>query len=322
MAKDRRIVAIGDLNGAHDALLEILRGTKLIDARGSWSGGAAELVQVGDLFNRGDGARAALTLLLKLRREAAARGGKVTVLLGNHEVMTALGNEAYCTVGEYLSFAPARAQEAWPGRVFRAMMRLYRGGPDGAPIPPLAPRVEVWKIENAPGRKEMRRALGPRGALGRELRRLPVAHKSGDLLFVHAGLTPAWAEAGLDALNDAAREAWDESETLRDAPRHNVFRDEEGPLWDRSLAQGKGAGTQRALARALSLVGARRMVIGHTNTAQLPGGERGEILTRFGGRLVCIDVGITSGPGAPRAALLVEGEAGYQWSPAGLRPLW
>lgn len=92
-----RTVVIGDLNGADDALWEILRGTRLIDAQGRWTGGGSELVQVGDLFNRGGGARDALTLLHALKRPAQQAGGRVTVLLGNHEVMTALGNEAYCT---------------------------------------------------------------------------------------------------------------------------------------------------------------------------------------------------------------------------------
>src|SRR6187402_717141 len=102
-----RLVAIGDLNAAYDALVDILRGTGLVDQRLSWAGGQAELVQLGDLFNRGEGAVVALRLLLRLQRQAKRVGGKVTILLGNHEVMTALGHEGYCTEGEYLSFASA-----------------------------------------------------------------------------------------------------------------------------------------------------------------------------------------------------------------------
>ena len=68
--RPNRIVAVGDLNGADSVLFDILRGTKLLDARGHWSGGTAELVQLGDIFNRGAGARHAIQLLLRLRGEA------------------------------------------------------------------------------------------------------------------------------------------------------------------------------------------------------------------------------------------------------------
>src|SRR3982750_2060083 len=95
-----KIVVVGDLNGAYDVLVDILRGTKLVNRELSWRGGRAGLGQMGGLFNRGDGGVQALRLLLKLQRQARKVGGKVTVLLGNHEVMTALGHEGYCTEGE------------------------------------------------------------------------------------------------------------------------------------------------------------------------------------------------------------------------------
>jgi len=42
-----RIVAIGDVHGAHDAFVSILKAAELIDRRGRWSGGKAVLVQTG-----------------------------------------------------------------------------------------------------------------------------------------------------------------------------------------------------------------------------------------------------------------------------------
>jgi len=55
-----RVVAIGDLNGADQALEQMLLGLGLVDSRGRWRGGATQLVQLGDVFNRGPGARRAL----------------------------------------------------------------------------------------------------------------------------------------------------------------------------------------------------------------------------------------------------------------------
>jgi hypothetical protein len=316
-----RIVAIGDLNAAHDALVDILRGTKLVNRRLEWIGGRAELVQVGDLFNRGDGAVQALTLLLRLQRQARASGGRVTVLLGNHEAMTALRHEGYCTEGEYLAFATAAERRAWPARVQRALRRLVRQRPHGVLLP-IEPRLEAWKIEHVPGRTALRRALGPRGKLGKALRALPVAHLSQGSLFVHAGLLPDWAALGLDGLDELAQREWAAGRRgLWTLPKTGLFRSSVGPLWDRSLVRG-GAEARRALTQSLALLGAKRMIVGHTQTASLAGGREGHIHVQAGGRLISVDVGLGSGPSAPRAALVIEGRHGYEWTPEGARQLW
>jgi Calcineurin-like phosphoesterase len=316
-----RVVVIGDLNAAYDALVEILRGTKLVNRRLEWTGGRAELVQLGDLFNRGDGAVQALKLLLRLRREARARGGRVTVLLGNHEVMTALRHEGYCTEGEYLAFATAAERRAWPARVYRAMLRLARQRHHGVLLP-IEPRLEAWKVEHVPGRTALRRALGPSGQLGRALRALPVAYLSHGALFVHAGLLPAWAKLGLDGLERAAEREWSAGRRgLWTLPKSGLFRNPDGPLWDRSLVRG-GPQARRALTQSLALVGAERMIVGHTQTASLKGGREGHVHVQAGGRLISVDVGLASGLYAPRAALVIAGASGYEWTPSATRVLW
>jgi hypothetical protein len=187
---------------------------------------------------------------------------------------------------------------------------------------PIEPRLEAWKIEHVPGRTALRRALRPLGKLGRALRALPVAHVSQGVLFVHAGLLPAWAKLGLDGLDRLAQQAWaDGGRGLWTLPKTSLFRSNSGPLWDRSLVRG-GAEARRALTQSLALVGAERMVVGHTQTASLAGGRQGHIHVQAGGRLVSVDVGLASGPGAPRAALVIEGSSGYEWTPQATRRLW
>lgn len=315
-------MVIGDLNGADDALSEILRGTGLIDKRDRWIGGSAELVQVGDLFNRGGGARDALTLLQALKRPALRAGGRVTVLLGNHEVMTMLGNEAYCTESEYLSFASANERRAWPARVDRAARRIYRAVSKSGHVLPFEPRLNAWKALNAPGRAEMRRALGPRSKLGKVLRSLPVAYQRNGVVYVHACLAPDWAALGVDGLNEAAAAAWAERPRryLR-LPKKSVFRSNDGPLWNRDLAE-RGRKPAAELTLSLRALGAQRMVVGHTQTKSVDGGEEGRILTLHQDRLVMVDVGLGHGPDAPRTALLIEGRKGWEWRPDGARLLW
>src|SRR3954452_6320280 len=82
-----RIVAIGDVHGAGNGFVAILQRAGLIDGQQRWSGGNAILVQTGDLLDRGQDVRQILDLLIALEPQAAAAGGRVQALLGNHEVM-------------------------------------------------------------------------------------------------------------------------------------------------------------------------------------------------------------------------------------------
>jgi hypothetical protein len=319
----QRIVAIGDLNGSLEALLGILRGLRLIGRNNQWVARGTHLVQVGDLFNRGGGARSAFELLLKLKKQAPARKSQVTVLLGNHEVMTAMGNEAYCSVDEYLSFATEAQKRAWPGKVRKAMGRIYRDHAPGGPILPLNPRVEAWKVENAPGQSAMRRSLGPRGRLGRPLRKLPIALMLGDSVFSHAPLTPRWARLGIDGLNDATRQAWDSAPAFyRDLPAGSILDDSNGPLWNRDLITSQSARTRKQLTSSLQHLGAKRMIVGHTMTRHIKGGKDGVIKLCQRGKLVCIDVGLGRSTPGPCTALVIEDGTGYEWTPDQSRQLW
>src|SRR5215217_3572082 len=85
-----RIVAIGDVHGAGDAFVSILQRAALIDAQRRWTGGTTVFVQTGDLLDRGTAVREVLDLLTRLEPEAAKAGGRVEVLLGNHEYMNLL----------------------------------------------------------------------------------------------------------------------------------------------------------------------------------------------------------------------------------------
>src|SRR4051812_18225065 len=82
-----RIVAIGDLHGDVSALRAALRLAGAIDEAGKWIGGKLVVVQTGDQLDRGDDEPQILDLFQRLRIEAAAAGGAVHVLNGNHEVM-------------------------------------------------------------------------------------------------------------------------------------------------------------------------------------------------------------------------------------------
>jgi 3',5'-cyclic AMP phosphodiesterase CpdA len=83
----QRIVAIGDLHGDYAAWTVIARDSGLIDASGKWTGGKTVLVQLGDITDRGPDSLKIIADLRRLQVESAKAGGRVVVVLGNHEAM-------------------------------------------------------------------------------------------------------------------------------------------------------------------------------------------------------------------------------------------
>ena len=78
---------VGDVHGALGKLKMLLLRAGLADFDGSWRGGQAHLVLLGDYLDRGEDGAGVLRLVRTLQRQAALVGGRVDALLGNHEVM-------------------------------------------------------------------------------------------------------------------------------------------------------------------------------------------------------------------------------------------
>src|SRR6516165_12305806 len=111
MAAEQRIVAIGDVHGDLPDFAALLQQTGLINENRQWSGGATVLVQVGDMVDRGPKSRECLDLLMDLERQAPQQNGKVVPLLGNHEVMTMMGDLRYASVEDYQGFATPQSEK-------------------------------------------------------------------------------------------------------------------------------------------------------------------------------------------------------------------
>lgn len=96
-----RIFAMSDIHGQYDLMIELLQGNKIIDQDKKWSFGEGHLVITGDNFDRGDKVMDVLWFLYHLEAEAEQAGGKVHVLLGNHESMV-LNNDLRYLNRKYL----------------------------------------------------------------------------------------------------------------------------------------------------------------------------------------------------------------------------
>ena len=90
-----KIVALSDLHGQYDILIQLLKKHKIINDEGHWQYGKGHFVITGDNFDRGDKVTEILWFLFFLQKEAEVAGGKVHVLLGNHEVMVLRGDLRY-----------------------------------------------------------------------------------------------------------------------------------------------------------------------------------------------------------------------------------
>ncbi len=98
------VIAIGDLHGDFNAMVSVLQAARLIDENNNWSGGTTTLVQVGDQLDRGDTEKEILDLFELLIDQAAAAGGQVIVLNGNHETMNVDLDFRYITKGGFEQF--------------------------------------------------------------------------------------------------------------------------------------------------------------------------------------------------------------------------
>jgi hypothetical protein len=302
-AAQQRIVAVGDLHGDYKAWQDIARGAGLVDTGGHWVGGQTTLVQLGDITDRGPDSLKIVRSLQQLQREAPRKGGKVIVVLGNHEAMNLLGDNRYTTAGEYAAFvdgqSAARRDKVYASN--RATLETFYKSQDPKVT---ADQVRVkWMAEHPLGWVEHKLAWSPSGELGKWAAANPAIARVDGTLFAHGGISAEYARQSLDAVNrrvSAAMAAADDSPA-------SVLSDPLGPLWYRGLV-GTDPEAQRAraalkppspllsqeqeLTAVLAAYGAQRLVIGHTPSL------KGIQITN-GGRLARIDTGNSRYYGGP-----------------------
>jgi hypothetical protein len=78
---------IGDIHGHLDRAVALLETAGLISDNRSWSGGRETLWFIGDYFDAGPDGAGTVELIMRLQEGAAAAGGRVGALLGNHEAL-------------------------------------------------------------------------------------------------------------------------------------------------------------------------------------------------------------------------------------------
>lgn len=219
-----RIVAVGDIHGELEGFRSLLRTTGLLDEEGGWAGGSATLVQLGDYLDRGPDVRGVMDLLMRLQDQARGEGGEVVVLLGNHEQMNLLTLYRDVSFEALEAFADEES-EARRERAYEEWVRwekTRRAQEEGGAAPGSPEHRKRWMKAHPQGWLEYHSALGPEGLYGKWIRERSVVAVRGGALFLHAGLSPEYADRSLEEINRQHRQAFDDFDRVR---RYLVSRD-------------------------------------------------------------------------------------------------
>lgn len=287
-----RIVAIGDVHGDFQQFVNVLRQAGVIDGKNAWSGGRTHLVQVGDVLDRGPDSRKVLELLMALESQAPKAGGEVHALIGNHEVMNVLGDLRYVSPAEYAAFRTGKSKQLQE-RAWKVLSDSTRRND--------AVYHAQWLVEHPLGWVEQRLAFEGNGRYGTWIRGHDAVLRINDWLFLHGGIGPAYVDSSRASLNAGVRKALDPAAP---GPKGNIAEDPEGPLWYRGLATGDESALAPHVGRVLTSFGVHHVVIGHTVTP-------GTVWPRFDGKVIAIDVGLSSVYGGPPACLIIEDGTPY-----------
>jgi len=214
-----RVLAIGDIHGDFEALTGILRDIGLIDEGNNWVGGKTTLVQTGDFTDRGPDVRKVMDLLMRLQDEAAAHGGRVEVLIANHEGMNLVDFWRDNSPADYKAFVDDRSEERQAAAYdeYVAMAR-HRAEVLDQREPQFTSEVRgEWLKEHPLGFVERMEAFSPEGVYGQWLRQLPIVVRIDDTVFIHGGLSQELAEWPIEEINERVHQEIGEFDATKKA---------------------------------------------------------------------------------------------------------
>ncbi|OWZ74617.1 serine-threonine protein phosphatase [Cryptococcus neoformans Tu401-1] len=274
----QRLVAVGDLHGDINNAKKVLQMAEIIDDDSKWVASTDILVQTGDIVDRGAYADDIYRLMRSLRGQAASQGGKVVSILGNHEMMNAIGDWRYVTKSDIERFGGTKARqhalsaEGWLGQEWLANYSITA-------LVPISPYPS-----------------------------------SPTFSFTHGSLRPSYANLTPypAAINDLGHSLLTKALTPPMAPPYppNPYSGlpkgttheeadlyaEGGPLWWRGLAEREEGQVCEWAKDLKQKIGVRRIIGGHT-----PNFEK--IVARCNASVIIIDTGISSAYGGVLSAL-------------------
>jgi translation elongation factor P/translation initiation factor 5A len=300
-----KIVAVGDIHGDYDAFKTILQGTGLIDKKLHWTGGKTHLVQIGDVLDRGEYAKEIFDLMMKLEKEAKEAGGKLHMLIGNHEELNITGlifNREEFNVRQLVSFLPDGYRERQVKR-FRKILGdnpTKKTGMDSSLDSDLMPYWEnlfneVKASRRHPARREYLNNFNKK--YGKWILKQNAVIKINNIIFVHGGISEKFSKWELKKINNRLRVELEDLRRaamnltrpkIQDYQRQIVYAPD-GPYWYRDFATKDQDDFKENVDIILKNLEAEYMVIAHTPKII----KTKEDMQLFQGRIWIIDTGIS-----------------------------
>jgi len=238
-----RIVAIGDVHGDLVQTMRVLQVAGLMAPPSvgqpvKWIGGDSVLIQMGDVLDRGDDEIGIFRVLWQLAAGAREVGGAVYILNGNHETLNVAGDFRYVTPGAFRESAIVALGHADFGSSQMSFTMQARA------------RLALFS---------------PGAPMARKLAVNPTVLIVNDTLFVHGGLLPEHVMYGLERINEEVS-LWMMGGP---EPPEKMLYTGDSIVWNRLYSiKHRNAEDYNKIAallqHTLSMVGCKRMVVGHT----------------------------------------------------------
>jgi len=304
------IFMVGDIHGAYPELVTILQHAGLINDSLGWTGERAHFVSTGDLMDRGPSSRKVMDLLIKLQGQAKQKGGKVHVLLGNHEILNLTGDWRYISLKEYQEFAEDESA-AMRKKYFNEYKSSINSGSHKSILASFNKQFPLGFFARL-------EAFMPEGEYGQWLHTLPMVIKINQHIFTHGGLSAKTTDTSLGALNDQLKKeltdytfAWSKLirndqlaattdysqrlfvvKQLKTSPTSQQFIDahngllytSDSPTWYRGNAKCHPLFEAQLLNEILKKYDAKTLWVGHTTSTT--------VRQRFDNRLILMDTGM------------------------------
>jgi|GEM_PF-5295373 len=287
------IIAIGDIHGDADALLEILHNTNVLNRKGEITGRTVDLVLGGDYVDRGDDSLEVLSIIKNLK-EQETETFKVWINLGNHDIQLISGHLHYLSRKDIALLA-----RRWSGKTNTVMDDNARSMQQSThiflqrynvPLPNAKLLMDAYR-----GLVEM---IAEPGSVFEFLANNATAFvKLGDSGFVHAGIEPKHVKKGMEHYNTLLRSELQKQitqfrqmrdGTLKGRPKElsEEFSAPNSMMWTRNVA--KETYFPHEFEAMLGGLGIKRLVVGHTPTSD------NTIQRLYDGALIKTDTSISS----------------------------
>jgi len=301
-----KIIAVGDIHGSYDNFVKILKMAGLVDDKLKWSGGKTHLVQTGDVMDRGDNTKDVFDLLMRLQKEAAEAGGKVHVLLGNHEEMNITGivfrQPRYVSPKQFASFLPDDFRQKKETEFRKQLHNLSEIEANSDPT--LLDSYFETKWEKLMKDKNLQKLYVDtfNKNYGRWLIEQNIAITINAIIFVHGGISERYSKWPLQRINEVLLEELNVyriayKRGINPKKRREMLYMPDSPLWNRDFALKDEQSYGKIVDKIFKNLGAKYMIIAHTpkGSPVILETEKDEILfrTRFDKKIWMIDTGIS-----------------------------